>query len=427
MKLLFAALPADGHFNPLTGLATQLALRGHDVRWYAGPEYARRVERLGMPCFPYRAATEVTAENLGTLYPDRAKLKGPKLISFDIDHLFVANVAHHFRDVTDIRSTFAYDALVCDGAVYAAQLVAEKLRVPVFAIALSSVLPNGSAPPPFFGLKPARTIVDRAVHRVVQHMLNSTSKAGIRRYNAILAAEGIAPIPPNGFPAVPMLSATRVFLNGSPGLEFPGYVPPANAEFVGPLAPATAPTTQALPAAVTDSGRTVVVVSQGTVDNDDPEKLIAPTLDALANSSHVVVATTGGKNTAELRARYTSPNVVIEDFLPFDTLFAQADVFVTNGGFGSTLAAFRHGVPVVTAGTREGKNDLNARTSYNRLGVDLRTERPKPAAIARAVHDVLAAADIAANVERLRAELDSYRPIDTIERAITATSTAGSG
>lgn len=424
MKLLFAALPADGHFNPLTGLATQLAQRGHDVRWYAGPEYGRRVERLGLPCFPYRAATEVTAENLGSLFSDRAELKGPKLISFDIDHVFVAEVANHFRDIVEIRSAFAFDALVCDGALYAAQLVADKLRVPVFAVALSSVLPTGSSPPPFFGLKPARTIVDRAVHRVVQRMLDSTSKAGVRRYNAILAAEGIDPIPPNGFPHVPMLSATRVFINGSPGLEFPGYVPPANAEFVGPLTPASTPSTQALPAAVTDPGKSVIVVSQGTVDNDDPAKLIVPTLDALAHSPHVVVATTGGKNTAELRARYQQQNIVIEDFLPFETLFPHTSVFVTNGGFGSTLAAFRRGVPVVTAGKREGKNDLNARTAYNKLGIDLGTERPKPAAIAQAVQRVLASADVAANVKNLRDELDSYRPIDTIERAIIASVTA---
>ena len=37
MKFLFASLPADGHFNPLTGIAVHLRDRGHDVRWYAGP------------------------------------------------------------------------------------------------------------------------------------------------------------------------------------------------------------------------------------------------------------------------------------------------------------------------------------------------------------------------------------------------------
>jgi len=49
LRILFASLPADGHFNPLTGTAVHLARLGHDVRWYAAPEYAPTVTRLGMP------------------------------------------------------------------------------------------------------------------------------------------------------------------------------------------------------------------------------------------------------------------------------------------------------------------------------------------------------------------------------------------
>jgi len=162
----------------------------------------------------------------------------------------------------------------------------------------------------------------------------------------------------------------------------------------------------------------VVAVSQGTVDNTDPTKLIAPTLGALADGPYVVVATTAGTQTAELRRRFASPHVVIEDFIDFDALFPHVDVFVTNGGFGSVLAAMRHGVPVVGAGKTEGKNDIDARVGYNHLGVDLRSERPKPARIRAAVHRVLSDATIAANVAALRAELDSYDPMARIEAAL---------
>jgi hypothetical protein len=41
----------------------------------------------------------------------------------------------------------------------------------------------------------------------------------------------------------------------------------------------------------------VVVVSQGTVDNADQDKLLAHTLTAPKNQPHVVVATTGGVGT----------------------------------------------------------------------------------------------------------------------------------
>jgi UDP:flavonoid glycosyltransferase YjiC (YdhE family) len=74
---LFASMPADGHFNPLTGIAAHLAAHGHDVRWYAGPEYGRKLDRLGMPFFPYVRATEVTGGNLNDLFPERTRLRGP--------------------------------------------------------------------------------------------------------------------------------------------------------------------------------------------------------------------------------------------------------------------------------------------------------------------------------------------------------------
>ena len=133
----------------------------------------------------------------------------------------------------------------------------------------------------------------------------------------------------------------------------------------------------------------MVAVSQGTVDNSDPGKLIVSTLEALKDGPYVVVATTAGTRTEQLRERFAAPNVVIEDFINYDDLFPHVDVFVTNGGFGSVLAAMRHGVPVVAAGKREGKNDINARVGWNRLGVDLRSERPRPASIRAAVRRVL--------------------------------------
>lgn len=45
-KILFASMPFDGHFNPLTSLAMHLKEDGHDVRWYAGSIYKNKLESL---------------------------------------------------------------------------------------------------------------------------------------------------------------------------------------------------------------------------------------------------------------------------------------------------------------------------------------------------------------------------------------------
>jgi len=420
MKILFASMPADGHFNPLTGIAVQLTGRGHDVRWYAGPTYGARLDRLGMPWFAYERATEVMASNLNELFPERATLKGPKLISFDLDKFFVSQVENHYQDMAAIRHEWPFDALVCDGALYAELLVAESLHVPVFAVGLTMVMPDAQGPPPFFGLRPARTPLGRLRHAVVRKMLASGMRAGTTHYNEILARHGVAPIRSDGFPHEPMLRTRRVFLNGSPGLEFPGYQTFANAEYVGPLVPARRAlgASAALPDVVVDPTAKVVAVSQGTVDNTDPAKLIIPTIEALRDSGYVVVATTAGAQTTVLRARFPQPNVVIADFINYDDLFPHVDVFVTSGGFGSNLTAFLHGVPVVGAGKREGKNDINARIGYNNLGIDLRTERPKPAAIRKAVRRLIDDPTYARKVADLRAELQSYDPIEAIEKRL---------
>jgi UDP:flavonoid glycosyltransferase YjiC (YdhE family) len=421
MRILIASLPADGHFNPLTGIARHLADRGHDVRWYAGPAYAARVEALGLPVLPYRRAIEVTGENVNRLFPERVGLRGPRLVSFDLDTFFVGNVEAHYADLVEIHRDFPFEVFLCDGGMYVGQLVADDLGVPVLATGMSTVLPGPGSPPPFFGLRPARSVVGRGVHGVVRRLLRSGMRRGVAHYNAILADHGIGPIPPDGFPAAPMASARRIFLDGVPELEFPGYRPPPNADFVGPLVPAPAAVPRAasaLPEAVTRPGATVVAVSQGTVDNTDPGKLIEPTLRALAGGSTVVVATTGGARTAELRRRYGGPRVVVEDFIPYGDLFPHVDVFVSNGGWGSVTAALRHGVPVVGAGTREGKNDVNVRLAVNGLGADLRSERPRPASIRRAVETVLRDPAVAANVQRVRAELHRRDALATITEAV---------
>lgn len=420
MKILFATMPADGHFNPLTAVALDLQENGHDVRWYAGPTYQRKLASLSIPSLPYDRAAEITGENIHELFPERAKLKGPKRISFDGEKFFIANVENHYRDIADIQSGFAFDVFICDSAMYVQKLVAEKLDVPVYSFAPGPVMANKELPPPFFGLRPAKTVVGTLVHRGVRAMVHSTLKRGARTYNQVLAAEGIAPVPISRFLDVAQGCARRVFQVGSPGLEFPQLRLPANVEFVGPLRPARRAlgADVPLPELVRNPGTRVVAVSQGTVDNADPSKLIVPALEALTGEPGVVVVTTGGQNTDELRERFPQPNVVIEDFLNYDDLFDHVDVFVTNGGFGSVLGAMSHGVPVVTAGTREGKNDVNARVRYNRLGVDLRTERPTAQKVADGVRRVMADQQIADNVARLRTELESYEPLTIVRRRL---------
>jgi MGT family glycosyltransferase len=414
-------MPFDGHFKPLTGIAACLKELGHDVRWYAGPTYAGALEALGIEHLPYRRANEVNGDNIGELFPERARLSGPKLIAFEFENVFVANCEAHFRDIEEIRREFPFDALIADEGLYAIKLVAEKLGVPVYAVGVGPLMFNSPhVPPNFFGLKPARSPIGRIRDRVVGAMVNSTMKPGAKRFNDLLEAQGLEPLPaPRDFFDIPAEASTTFLQSGVPGFEWPRPDLPSNVRFVGPLLPHR-PATAFQDTNAIEGAESLIVVSQGTVDNKDPEKLLAPALEALSGTEHLVVAATGGCNSAQLRERFPADNVVVEDFVDFAQLFPRTRLFVCNGGYGSVMLALANGAPILSAGKREGKNDINARVDYFGVGVDLRSERPSPAKVAKGVARILADPGYAERARRLRDELRSYEPLDLVARELAA-------
>lgn len=419
MKILFATMPFDGHFTPLTPIAVHLREQGHDVRWYAGPSYLQRLDGLGIPALPFNRAREVNGENIHVLFPERARVKGPRLIAFDGEKIFVSEVGNHYRDICDIRGDFEFDALFCDAAFYAHKLVSEKLQVPVYVVGVGPLdATSTDVPPPFFGLKPARTLRAKVVERVVRTLVHGALRTSVASYNAVLTSQGLAPVTVEEWFDVPHRCARRYFQDGVPGLDYPRSDLPANVTFVGPLLAPGKGLSQHVLDRVRDHPTGVVVVSQGTVDNDDPSKLIVPALDALKDGSHLVVVTNGGGHTEELRAGFPHENVLIEDYLDYGELFDHAAAFICNGGYGSVMSALAHGVPVLGAGKREGKNDINARLDHLGLGIDLNTERPSARQVRRGVDRLLHDQHIRRNVARVRAELGAYRPLEIVSRCL---------
>ena len=191
-----------------------------------------------------------------------------------------------------------------------------------------------------------------------------------------------------------------MFMVGTPNMDFPRQDWPEKLTFVGPLVShkrSPSPSAGLSPglAAKIDTHRgRVIVVAQGTIDNRDPEKLFVPALTALAGTEYLLIATTGGLHKDELRRRFPQGNLVVEDFVDYGALMPHVSLFISNGGYGSVMQALVNGVPLLLAGKLEGKNDINARLDYRRLGVDLRTERPTPKQIRRGVERVLSGPEI---------------------------------
>ncbi|MBO9643740.1 MAG: hypothetical protein J7603_11535 [Pseudacidovorax sp.] len=108
-----------------------------------------------------------------------------------------------------------------------------------------------------------------------------------------------------------------------------------------------------------DDGRPIVHVTQGTLDNREFSSLIQPALQGLADFGGHVVVSTGGAPIETLGA--LSANARAAEFLPYDRLLPRLDALVTNGGYGTTLLALRHGAPLVVAPGAEDKREVAAR------------------------------------------------------------------
>jgi UDP:flavonoid glycosyltransferase YjiC (YdhE family) len=417
MRILFATVAADGHFNPLTGIAMHLREAGHDVRWYTGQSYAAKLERLGIPHFPFQRAIEINGDSLATLFPERARLRGPALIRFDFEQIFVNNVEKYFEDVCEIDQTFPFDVLFCDAGFMAARLVRDSLRKHVCAVGVSTMLATSrDVPPNFLGLKPARTAAGRFVHRAMGAAMDRMVLArGTATYNRMLATRGIAPVKGSIYDEF-YGAADVIFQSGVPGFEYPRREVNTKLRFVGPLLPHGAATDRPFPyPEKLKADQRVILVSQGTLDNKDPGKLIIPAVEALKDSGDLVIVATGHSHTEELRQSYRQDNVVVEDYVDFAAVLQGTDLFICNGGYGSVLLSLGRGVPLLVAGVREGKNDVNARVDHFGVGINLHTERPKPDAIYRAAKRLLTEPRWKQNAMRLRDELRRYRPYELID------------
>jgi UDP:flavonoid glycosyltransferase YjiC (YdhE family) len=215
-----------------------------------------------------------------------------------------------------------------------------------------------------------------------------------------------------------MKKSTLVLQSGTPGFEYKRSDINKKISFVGPLLPHSTATNKA-PwfNEKLNKYEKVILVTQGTAEGD-VTKLIRPTLEAFKASDTLVVVTTAGSCTNELRSDYRHDNIIIEDFIPFGDVMPYADVYVTNGGYGGVLLGIENELPMVVAGIHEGKSEICARVGYFKLGINLRTEKPKPSQIKKAVEIIFRDGSYKENVSKLSKDFATYNTRQLVAEAV---------
>jgi MGT family glycosyltransferase len=410
-KVLFATVPADGHVAPLTGLAVYLQSIGCDVRWYTSTHYQQKIEKLGIPFYPLVKAFDLAAKNIHELFADRDNHKGiVAKLNYDIINAFVKRGPEYFEDIKAIYMDFPFDVMIADVANTAIPLVKEVMNVPVIAAGIIPLAESSADLPPVgLGMTPSNSAIGKLKEKALRFMADKFLFArSTRALKDMLAGYGIDCPDTNLFDVLVKKSSV-VLQSGTPSFEYKRSDIGHNIHFVGPLLPYSdnkAPEWYSEKLARYDK---VILVTQGTVEKD-VEKLIVPTLEAFKETNCLVIVTTGGSNTKELRDRFPYHNVIIEDFIPFDSIMPYVDVYVTNGGYGGVLLGIQNGLPMVVAGVHEGKSEICARVGYFRLGINLRTEKPSARQIRKSVEEVLSNDDYQHHTRRLAREFATYQP-----------------
>jgi len=419
-RILFANFPGDGHFNPLTRLAVHLKKLGHDVRWYTGRKYQEKVEMLGIPFYPLKRAIDFSAGEPDQIFPERKLYKSQVAkLKFDIKHAFVLRGPEFYEDIKDIERSFPFDLLIADNCFTGIPFVRQSLEKPVIAIGVVA-LPETSKdlPPAGLGLTPSYSFFGKRKQDLLRFFTDKLIFAESKKLiDQIYADYGMERVKGNIFDVV-CREADLLLQSGTPGFEYFRSDLGKNVRFIGPLLPHGGKKTQSyqLPGWYRQFKKKILV-TQGTVETD-VEKIIVPTLEAFKNTDVLVVATTGGSKTEELRRRYSHYNVLIEDFIPFGDIMPLCDVYVTNGGYGGVMLGVQNKLPMVVAGVHEGKNEINARIGYFKFGVNLKTEKPAASQIKSGVELILRDKSYKNNVVKLAKEFEQYDPAALCEKYV---------
>jgi MGT family glycosyltransferase len=419
-KILFACVPADGHFSPLTGLAAHLKKAGHDVRWYTSATYKEKIEKLGVTHYPLKKALDISAGKIEEVFPERSKHKSQiSKLKYDFKHAFILRGPEYFEDIQDIHKEFPFDVMIADIAFTALPFVKHKLKKPVISIGVTplgetsrDLAPNG------LGITPSHSLWGRRKQDILRLFADAVLFGESKKLATRVFGEYGIKLPEGNVFDVLYRESNLILQSGTPKFEYYRSDLNKNIRFIGPLLPYSQRKTQRFELEEKHKKyKKVILVTQGTVEKE-PEKIIIPTLEAFKDSQYLVVATTGGSQTQELRARYPQHNIIIEDFLPFTDIMPLCDVYVTNGGYGGVMLAIENKLPLVVAGIHEGKNEINARIGYFELGINLNTEKPAPAQLKMAVEQVLANNMYKKNVEKLSKEFATYNPQELCEQYI---------
>ena len=370
MKIVYSTRPYLGHLYPFVPLGRDLYARGNEVAVASGPELIPAVDQAGFTWLP------------AGLHPNEALARFP---AGDSDY-GIETVRVKVNDLLEVlMNWYQPQVLIREPTDLAAAIAAEVSGVASISLGVSHFIPVTSWS--YLAAQSLQTL--RREYRLPPDPALSFLHRGLYLDTVPPSFEEFAGGPPRG-----LLPISYRSWDGDGG---------AAHDLVDP-----------------DDQRSGVLVSLGTVYNDEP-KLLKLFMAALDQPDLRVICTTG----AGAAPPATLPaNVQVVDYAPHSALLPHCRVLLCHGGFNTVMGALALGVPVVCVPL--GADQYFNAERCQALGAGLRLEREGLTAskIRSAVRTVLDDPSFATAAAAIRAEVEALpgpEPVSVIIEQFAAT------
>ena len=311
MRTLLTAQPGWGHVVPVLSTASQLQRRGHEVLVATGPRYLRALERAGVPAVGVGLDWDLARAD--DAFCHLGGLRGvPRTLALR-DVFTGPTVGPFLADLLSVAEEFGPDVIVSETWEMTGGALAEARGIPAMHLSVVAL-----ALPPSF-----------ATPHTVGPRLGVRSQLGLPEVDAVTWAE-----------------RQRTLFGLPSSWHLPGLDPGPNVTVTRPPIP-DAEQRGEVPAVIRDRDvrRPLVLATLGTVFWDNPQVLRRLAESAAGEPYDMLLAI--GDEADPDSVGSVPGNVRVERHVPFSQVLPHCKAVVTHGGFGTTGAAVREGVPLV--------------------------------------------------------------------------------
>jgi MGT family glycosyltransferase len=410
----------------MLAIARHLRGAGHHVIFNTGEVFRTQIESAGLQFVALEGLANFDYRRLHDAFPERNNFEpGPDRVAHDFKLAFGRTIPDQYRVIRRLLHQSSIDLILVDLTFMGAfplVLGADDVRPPVIGCGVCPMLLSSEDVSPFHAPGPGTPDCEgnRQANLQFQMMFQHVQDD----MNATLKVCGAEPMP-DFFVDCWYKLPDRFLQFTAEDFEYPRRDMPLTILFAGPMLPPANRDFQK-PAwwSDLDSQRPVVLVTQGTVANEDLSQLIEPALTGLDGVRALVVAATGRRDAGAISIPIPA-NARVEQFIPFSEIFPRVDVFVTNGGYGAVQQALSRGVPIVVAGISEDKSFVAARVAWSGAGINLGTDRPTAGQVRDAVRTVLHDSSYRSRARRLQARFAQYNSLRTVTETAATLLTRG--